>query len=93
VGGEPNEEQQPSGGPAVIGVASFSKARSIREFNKKDHYNLWQFVYDPSTDHAGLITAPNQPLPKGTVQVQPLTNGNGVPPSSGLAPSQPPLKN
>ena len=39
-----------------------------REFNKKDHYNQWQFVYDPSTNSGGLIMTPNQPPLQGAAQ-------------------------
>lgn len=53
---------EPSGGAAIIGVTSYSSAQTIRIFNHKEHYNQWQFVYDPSTDHIGLMTTPNQPL-------------------------------
>lgn len=49
------------GGGPIVGVASLSKAKSVREFNKKDHYNQWQFIYDPSTDTGGLSITPNQP--------------------------------
>jgi len=38
------------GGGPLLGVASLSTDQSIRVFNKKDHYNDWQFIYDPSTD-------------------------------------------
>jgi type II secretory pathway pseudopilin PulG len=38
--------QQFGGGP-IIGVSSTSKKKSIKEINGKDHYNDWQFVYDP----------------------------------------------
>jgi type II secretory pathway pseudopilin PulG len=48
------------GGP-IVGVASFSKKTTIREFNHKKKYNEWQFVYDPTTDRGGLITTPYQP--------------------------------
>ncbi len=37
------------GGGPIVGVASISKAQTIREFNHKNHYNQWQFIYDP--DH------------------------------------------
>ena len=63
-------------GPAVIGVTSYAKDKTIRVFNKKDHYNQWQFVYDPSTDHVGLMTSPNRPLLKAAVQAEPQ-NGPG----------------
>ena len=58
------------GGLPIIGVASTSKDKSIREFNKKDRYNQWQFIYDPSTDRGGLLTTPNQPPLQNAVQVQ-----------------------
>jgi type II secretory pathway pseudopilin PulG len=71
---EQTESSEDTGGRAIIGVTSYSKSKSIRVFNKKDHYNQWQFVYDPSTD-SGLITGPNQPLLKGAANVQPLQSG------------------
>ncbi len=49
------------GGGPILGVASISKAQSIREFNHKNHYNQWQFIYDPTMDRGGLITTPAQP--------------------------------
>lgn len=65
-----------SGGP-VVGVASISKQKTIREFDKKDHYNQWQFVYDPTTDNRSLITTPIQPLLKTAVRTNPLPDGQG----------------
>ena len=65
-----NSGKQPSGfgsgnavygGGAIVGVASTSKLATIRAFNKKDHYNQWQFIYDPTTDRGGLVMTPNQP--------------------------------
>jgi type II secretory pathway pseudopilin PulG len=49
------------GGGPMVGVASLSKRTTIREFDRKNHYNEWQFVYDPSTDRGVLLTTPNQP--------------------------------
>lgn len=49
------------GGGPIVGVASTSKAETIREFNNKNHYNQWQFIYDPSTDRGGLLNTPAQP--------------------------------
>jgi type II secretory pathway pseudopilin PulG len=63
------------GGAPIIGVASTSKNKSIREFNKKDHYNQWQFIYDPSTDRGGLLTTPNQPPIRGAAPVNQQQNG------------------
>jgi hypothetical protein len=54
------------GGGPILGVASVSKATTIREFNRKNHYNDWLFIYDPSSDRGGLLNAPAQPdLNKG----------------------------
>jgi hypothetical protein len=88
-GGSPQVNQTGSGssnGPSfgglpIVGVASTSKDKTIREFNKKDHYNQWQFIYDPSTDRGGLLTTPNQPALQGATQVN--TQQNGQPGSPG----------
>ena len=65
-----NNNGQSFGGLPIVGVASTSKNKSIRAFNKKDHYNQWQFIYDPSTDRGGLLTTPNQPPLQNAVQIQ-----------------------
>lgn len=54
------------GGGPIVGVVSSSKAKTIREFNKKNHYNDWQFIYDPTTDRGGLLNTPAQPPLQGT---------------------------
>ncbi len=41
------------GGGQIIGVASVSKKQSIKEFNDKDHYNDWFFVYDLRLEQSG----------------------------------------
>lgn len=38
------------GGGPIVGVASSKEEESIKELNGKDHYNEWQFVYDPTMD-------------------------------------------
>jgi type II secretory pathway pseudopilin PulG len=63
------------GGGAIVGVVSTSKLRTIREFNKKDHYNQWQFIYDPSSDRGGLLMTPNQPPLKGATPLNPQQTG------------------
>ena len=65
------------GGGPIVGVASASKAASIRSFNKKDHYNQWQFIYDPSTDRGGLLMTPNQPPLNVAGQPAPVSRGRG----------------
>ena len=78
-----NSQPQVFGGGAIVGVASTSKAKTIREFNKKDHYNQWQFIYDPSTDRGGLLMTPNQPPLQGAV---PINQQSGNQASQGQAP-------
>jgi len=53
---------QTFGGGPILGVASTSKEKTIREFNKKNHYNDWYFIYDQSLDRGGLLVGPWQPL-------------------------------
>ncbi len=78
----PGGAPQVFGGGAIIGVASASKLKTIREFNKKDHYNQWQFIYDPTTDRGGLLMTPNQPPLQGAVQNQ-QQQQNGQPGTPG----------
>jgi hypothetical protein len=59
-----------------VGVASTSKVQSIREFNHKNHYNQWQFIYDPSMDRGGLITTPAQPPLQNAAQLQQQNSSN-----------------
>lgn len=63
------------GGGPIVGVVSTSKLETIREFNNKNHYNQWQFIYDPSTDRGGLLNTPAQPALQNVVATQPNTNG------------------
>ncbi len=44
---------QQIGGGGIIGVASVNKAQSIKEFNDRDHYNEWFFVYDLRLEQSG----------------------------------------
>jgi type II secretory pathway pseudopilin PulG len=53
------------GGGPILGVASLSKAKTIRVYNKKEHYNDWMFIYDPTSDRGGLLVGPWQ-IPQST---------------------------
>lgn len=75
------------GGGPIVGVVSTSKDQSIREFNHKDHYNQWQFIYDPSTDRGGLLSTPNQPPLQGAIPVQQVGGAAGS--ILGQQPTQP----
>jgi type II secretory pathway pseudopilin PulG len=50
------------GAAPIVGVASTSTKESIRVYNKKNHYNEWQFIYDPTVDRGWLITGPYEPV-------------------------------
>lgn len=67
----------------IIGVASTSTARSIRVYNDYQHYNEWEFIFDPVQDalrNASAGTASQQ----GTSSGQPGTQN----PQSGRPPRQ-----
>lgn len=68
------------GGGPIIGVSSVSKLKSIKEINGKDHYNDWQFVYDPRLE---MPTAGVVPGAQGANPV-----GGTVNPVGGVAPGQ-----
>jgi type II secretory pathway pseudopilin PulG len=74
------------GGGPIVGVASTSKAATIREFNHKSHYNQWQFIYDPTMDRGGLITTPAQPALSVAAPLQQPNNSSSSPSSFGQNP-------
>jgi type II secretory pathway pseudopilin PulG len=80
------------GGGPIVGVASTSKASSIREFNHKNHYDKWQFIYDPTMDRGGLITTPAQPALQVAVPLQQNSAGQNPSGPSGFSnsPQSPP---
>lgn len=82
------------GGP-IVGVASLSKDKTIREFNHKNKYKDWVFVYDPAQDQGHLITTPYQPQLQGFGQQQNLNGQNGTNNGAGnpLGGSAPGLQN
>ncbi len=52
---------QTFGGGPILGVASTSKAKSIRVFYDKNHYNDWLFIYLSQADMGGLLKGPVNP--------------------------------
>ena len=69
-------------GAPIVGVASVSKDSTIREFNHKNKYKDWAFVYDPTMDRGGIIMTPYQPQLQGFGQ-QSTPNLNGQPGTTG----------
>jgi type II secretory pathway pseudopilin PulG len=95
---------QTFGGGQIIGVASVSKKQAIKEFNDKDHYDEWYFVYDLRLEQSGgtgvAVAAPMVPGSGGgnpgggggnpTGQQAPAAgNTNDQVPATGTAPGQP----
>jgi len=84
------------GGGPILGVASASKAKTIRVFYEKSHYNDWLFIYVPQADRGGLLTGPvslNGPTGNfGGTPGPPASPGPGFTPITGApgAPTQPP---
>jgi type II secretory pathway pseudopilin PulG len=76
---------QTFGGGPIVGVASTSKKKSIREFNKKNHYKDWQFIYDPSSDRGGLLNTPAQPN-LNVANSNPAQGNNPAGPGQGQGP-------
>jgi type II secretory pathway pseudopilin PulG len=68
------------GGP-IVGVASLSKEKTIREYNKKKVYKDWAFVYDPTLDQGLLITTPYQPTLQSFNTQNNLNGQNGQNPN------------
>jgi len=74
------------GGGPIVGVASSKEEESIKELNGKDHYNDWQFVYDPTQDPAnrGRTGLPGQQGVPGAPTVG--TPGQTGQPGPGISP-------
>lgn len=67
------------GGGAIVGVSVPSQKESLKEFEQKDHYNEWQFVYDPTMDptlRGGAGTGAATGIPGAT--------GTGINPNPGI---------
>jgi len=64
----------PLSGGIIVGVASKSKARTIREFDGKNHYKDWLFFYDPSNEQGLRANGPTSTILRS---LQPL-NQNGL---------------
>jgi type II secretory pathway pseudopilin PulG len=57
----------PGAGPVggIVGVASKSKAKSIRLYNGRSHYNEWVFMYQPQQAPGAGAGAPGVPGQRG----------------------------
>ena len=85
------------GGGAIVGVSIPSQKESMKEFQQKNHYNEWQFVYDPTMDptlRGGAGTGAATGVPGGIATPginQPGTNQPfGQPSSNPMSPTTTP---
>jgi type II secretory pathway pseudopilin PulG len=79
------------GGAGIMGFSPNSPKQSILVYKKKNHYNEWEFTYDPLADQAmqgGNTGAVGQPAGSTTTPVGGPTNPTAPPPSD-LPPNQP----
>ena len=59
-------------GLLIFGVASRSHAKTIREFNHKNHYHQWLFYYDVRSDQGREIKGPTSSTPLQQAIAQPV---------------------
>ncbi len=86
---------QTVGGGQIMGVASVSKKEGIKEFNDKDHYDEWYFVYDLRLEQSGgtgvTVAAPRGAASAtGSSGAPGATGASGAPSSTGTPNSQNP---
>jgi type II secretory pathway pseudopilin PulG len=81
---------QTFGGAGIIGFSPASSKQSILVYKKKDHYNEWEFTYDPLSDmktmgggNMGTIGQPigGAPTPGGTSSPSPFGSSPGTTPN------------
>ena len=87
---------QTFGGAGIIGVSPASPKQSILIYKKKNHYNEWEFVYDPLTDSktiSGNTGAVGQPAgsSSSSTTTSPTTTSSPAPttPTAPAAPTAP----
>jgi type II secretory pathway pseudopilin PulG len=84
----PSADVQP--GLLIFGVASTSKAKTIREFDHKNHYKDWLFFYDPKYDRGYEIKGPTSlTLPNLSLPAQSQPAGQTQPTGGSNQPSAP----
>ena len=86
---------QPIGGGPIIGVASTSKGTAIKEFNEKNHYDEWFFVYDLRLEQTGGtgVTVGSPRVGGSSSGQAPQPPGAGPQPTGTPAPSPGPNPN
>jgi type II secretory pathway pseudopilin PulG len=84
-------DNQTFGGIGIVGVASLSPKKSLREYKKQQHYDQWEFTYDASLEIMGAanLSAPPPVQPTPSAPTGPLLPSatQPAPPPTGDAPS------
>ncbi len=75
------------GGGGVAGVASKSKEESIKILNEKNHYNEWEFTYDPRFEAQTPVQVPPAGTGPGGINTQ-GPGGTNPPAPGGSSPGQ-----
>jgi type II secretory pathway pseudopilin PulG len=83
--------QQP--GLLICGVVSTSKAKSIREFDHKNHYKDWLFFYDPRYDTGREIKGPTSLTPAAATLLTPPAGQSQNPGSQNFGSQNPGMQN
>lgn len=78
--GQSQPQPTTAGGGVIIGVASTSSKKTIREFNRKNRYNQWLFYYDPAFDGVPEVYGPT---PQGLPTVIPQNQNPAGAPAAG----------
>ena len=82
------------GGGQIMGVASVSKGHSIKEFNEKDEYDQWYFVYDLRLEQSGgtgvTVGAPRVGTSSGSSGTAGATGSSGATGAAGSPGTQNP---
>jgi type II secretory pathway pseudopilin PulG len=80
--GQAGQSGQTFGGAGIIGFKPSSERQSILIYKKKDHYNEWEFTYDPisemKTIGGGSAGTIGQPASSTSTQVGTPTFGTGT---------------
>jgi type II secretory pathway pseudopilin PulG len=77
---------QTVGGGQIMGVASVSNGHSIKEFNDKDEYDQWYFVYDLRLEQSGG-SGVTVAAPRGGGSATGTSGGTGTPTGATGAPN------
>jgi type II secretory pathway pseudopilin PulG len=69
---------QTFGGAGVIGVSIPSEKQSLLVYKQQDHYNQWEFVYDPIQDRATSMMSGGAGNANGLGAASSLNGGTGT---------------